>query len=500
MQPGKVNCVMDIASRDLPSWNGASLNLTTKPQSKFVSPGRVCALKRGSSFNGRWNAPPDAGRWQRILVSTVCAIVSVYAMSCGASPAVASPSTKTAPGFRRTETDHMRKDGPKGPLQIIISINQQKLHLYSDGVHVADAPVATGVPDHPTPLGIFSIIQKSRDHRSNIYSNAPMPFMERITWSGVALHEGFNLGHPASHGCIRMSHEFATRLWALTKLGVGVVIARPELRPEEIADPHLFVHNEKPADAEPATSLAPAAPIPTAPTAAKLLKTAETVEDDQTTDALRQHGPNAAVVTPAVEAAGPASDADLANPPIDPVSPDEADAAAETEPDIPLPPAKPAEIARPAKGPIAIFISRKKQRIYVRQDFAPLFDAPISIEDPDQPLGTHVFTAMNYAADGASFRWDVISLPGKQAQARQPDHPQRNGRYIIAKRETVRNREPVVEASTEMARQALARVEIPQDALDLISELMVPGSSLIISDQGLGEETGDGTNFIVVTP
>ena len=378
MQPGKVNCVMDIASRDLPSWNGASLNLTTKPQSKSVSPGRVCALKRGSSFNGRWNAPPDAGRWQRILFSTVCAIVSVYAMSCGASPAVASPSTKTAPGFRRTETDHVRKDGSKGPLQIIISINQQKLHLYSDGVHVADAPVATGVPDHPTPLGIFSIIQKSRDHRSNIYSNAPMPFMERITWSGVALHEGFNLGHPASHGCIRMSHEFATRLWALTKLGVGVVIARPELRPEEISDPHLFVHNEKPADAEPATSLAPAAPIPTAPTAAKLLKTAETVEDDQTTDALRQHGPNAAVVTPAVEAAGPASDADLANPPIDPVSPDEAEAAAETEPDIPLPPAKPAEIARPAKGPIAIFISRKKQRILRATGFCA------AVRRPDQ--------------------------------------------------------------------------------------------------------------------
>ena len=206
----------------------------------------------------------------------MCAIVSV-AMSCGVSPAVASPSTKTAPSFRHTETDHARKDVSKGPLQIIISVDQQKLHLYSDGVHVADAPVATGVPDHPTPLGIFSIIQKSRDHRSNIYSNAPMPFMERITWSGVALHEGFNLGHPASHGCIRMSHEFATRLWALTKLGVGVVIARQELRPEEISDPHLFEHREKPADAEPATSLAPAAPIPTAPTAAKLLKTAETV-------------------------------------------------------------------------------------------------------------------------------------------------------------------------------------------------------------------------------
>jgi len=78
----------------------------------------------------------------------------------------------------------------KGPQQIFISINQQKLHLYSDGVHVADTSIATGVSEHPTPLGVFSIIQKQVFHRSNIYSNAPMPYMQRITWSGVAMHEG----------------------------------------------------------------------------------------------------------------------------------------------------------------------------------------------------------------------------------------------------------------------------------------------------------------------
>lgn len=437
----------------------------------------------GWSFGGR----------RRGLLSTACAIVFIYAVSCGASPATANPNTKTALGFRHIETDHARKDAAKGPLQIIISVDQQTLHLYSDGVHVADAPVATGVPDHPTPLGIFSIIQKSRDHRSNIYSNAPMPFMERITWSGVALHEGFNLGHPASHGCIRMSHEFATRLWGLTRLGVGVVIARQELRPEDISDPHLFVHREKPADAEPATSLAPAAPIPTAPTAAKLLKTAETVEADQTTDALRQHGPNAAVVTPAI-------DTDLANPPIDPVASDEADAAAESDPDIPLPPAKPAEIAHPVKGPLAIFVSRKEQRIYVRQDFSPLFDAAITVERPNQPLGTHFFTAMGYADDGASFRWNVISLPRKPVTAQQPAYERGFDKFANVKRNNARAGKPTSDAPAETPTQAVARIEIPQDVLDQISELMVPGSSLIVSDQGLGEETGEGTNFIVVTP
>ena len=77
------------------------------------------------------------------------------------------------------------------------------LHVFSDGTHVTDTPIATGVPAHPTPLGVFSVIQKSLLHHSNIYSGAPMPFMQRITWSGVAMHEGVNFGHPASHGCIR---------------------------------------------------------------------------------------------------------------------------------------------------------------------------------------------------------------------------------------------------------------------------------------------------------
>lgn len=494
---------MDTVSRDLPSRKGATPNLTTNRWLGAKSPGRVCALNRGSSFNGRWNAPPNVRRLRRISLGGVYVIMVAGATFCGACPATANPSTKTVPGFRHVDTDHARKESAKGPLQIIISVDQQKLHLYSDGTLMADAPVATGVPDHPTPLGIFSVIQKSRDHRSNIYSNAPMPFMERITWSGVALHEGVNLGHPASHGCIRMSHEFATRLWALTRLGAHVVIARPELRPEEISDPHLFAHKQRPTDVEiPTTSMAPTAPPPTVPTAGKLLKTAETVEGDQTTDASRQRDSDAAVVTPAIAAPGPATtDTGQMSPSVDPAAADEAQATPADDPEIvPLPPAKPAEIAHPAKGPIAVFVSRKEQRIYVRQDFSPLFDAPIIIQRPDRQVGTHVFTAMDYADDGARFRWNVISLPSGQAKARKPDYQWRFGRYGNVKSDSGRAREPMSERPIESPEQALARVEISQDVLDLISQLIVPGSSLIISDQGLGEETGEGTNFIVVTP
>ncbi|MGC1777430.1 MAG: L,D-transpeptidase family protein, partial [Xanthobacteraceae bacterium] len=152
----------------------------------------------------------------------------------------------------------------KGPLQIFVSIDQQKLHLYSDGEHVADTSVATGVPSLPTPLGVFSVIQKQVFHRSNLYSDAPMPFMQRITWSGVALHEGESIGHRASHGCIRMPHDFAVRLYHLTRLGVPVFIAERELKPVDFADPHLFVHRDQP-PAQIAAAPAAADPVGAAP-------------------------------------------------------------------------------------------------------------------------------------------------------------------------------------------------------------------------------------------
>ena len=133
---------------------------------------------------------------------------------------------------------------PKGPLQIIISIADQKISVYSADVLLARSAVSTGVQDHPTPMGVFTVIQKQRWHRSNLYSAAPMPFMQRITWSGVALHSGVLPGHPASHGCIRLTEEFAVRLWQLTKLGNRVIIAREDVAPVEISHPQLFARRE----------------------------------------------------------------------------------------------------------------------------------------------------------------------------------------------------------------------------------------------------------------
>jgi hypothetical protein len=425
---------------------------------------------------------------------------------------------------------------PKGPVQIVISIDEQKLHLYSDGTEVTETLIATGVPAHPTPMGVFSVIQKELLHHSNIYSGAPMPYMQRITWSGVALHEGVNLGHPASHGCIRMSHDFATRLWVLTRLGARVIIARPQLRPEDFADARLFVHKE----------ISPA-PSAAAPEAAKPIKTAQSIESGKTSDAPAAkpdagaangqdvHGKEAA--KDATAAQPPKADAgaaamklrgtsvtgtetvDAGDPPV-PVVPAsgvlQPDKAVQTDKPagtiapadplttmppsapVPVPPARPAEIARNvAQTPISIFVSGKEKKLYVRQDFLPLFSAPITIADSDRPLGTHVFTALNYLDDHSTFRWNAISLPAE---------PSKTSRTPIVRTRVVRGKRydevvaPPPGPAPLTPQEALAHIGIPQDVIERISQLIIPGSSLVISDQGLGPETGaSGTDFIVVT-
>jgi len=467
-------------------------------------------------------------------------------------------------------------DIPKGQLQIFISINQEKLHLYSDGKEIAEALVATGLPGHATPMGAFSILSKDRYHHSNIYSNAPMPFMQRITWSGVAMHEGVGVGHPASHGCIRMPHEFAARLWVITKLGIRVIIEREELKPVGFADPHLFVRKDtksstaaalpppvqtaqsidtaKATDAETPRSIAIAANDP--PPAAQAATVADPPGDSVDPPAKADDPPvvKDADDPPAAAndaaASGPAkaeSDGAAASEPANPAAPAAAAAPAEAvapaapaaaasappetaqpalaaqpaspelrgsddttativapEEDFPLPPPKPASAMQSAAenhAQIAVFVSRKTKRIYVRQHFTPLFDAPVTIADPDKPLGTHVFTAMGVLDDGTTLRWNVVTLPSDAPKSRGGEPMRRidrlvKGRYreqpqLVAEK-------PVATApSTPEA--ALARIDMPPLVRDLIGELIVPGSSLVVSDQGLGEETGEDTDFIVLT-
>jgi hypothetical protein len=314
----------------------------------------------------------------------------------------------------------------KGPLQIIISIADQKISVYDDGALIARSSVSTGVQGHPTPLGVFSVIGKDLWHRSNIYSAAPMPYMQRITWSGIALHAGVLPGHPASHGCIRLAKDFAIRLWHLTKRGTRVIIAANTVDPAQIPNLRLF--------SEPKTAFSAQAP---------------------STDA------SAGKDLPAVP---PTSAALVQN----------------AQPQNTSPPPNSGVTPQKKTTPISVFVSRKLSRLFVRQRFRSLFDAPIRIEDPDEPFGTHVFTLLQPETGGASFRWNVVSMPRPLEQAPggaiRPD--------------------PL----PDQANAALDRIEIPQDVVNRISQLLTPGSSLIVSDYGLSRETGNDTDFIVVMP
>lgn len=113
---------------------------------------------------------------------------------------------------------------PAGPVMIIVSLRRQRAYVYRNGVPIGVSTVSTGTRGHPTPTGVFTILQKAVEHRSNRYSNAPMPFMQRLTWYGIAMHAGHLPGYPASHGCIRLPTKFAKLLYATTKLGLTVVI------------------------------------------------------------------------------------------------------------------------------------------------------------------------------------------------------------------------------------------------------------------------------------
>lgn len=130
---------------------------------------------------------------------------------------------------------------PQGPVTVVISLATQRAYAYRNGVPIGVSTVSTGAPGHETPTGIFLILQKAVKHKSNKYSAAPMPFMQRLTWDGIAMHAGRLPGYPASHGCIRLPLAFAKLLFGVTKLGLTVVITDDPLAPEIVPSPGLLI-------------------------------------------------------------------------------------------------------------------------------------------------------------------------------------------------------------------------------------------------------------------
>jgi lipoprotein-anchoring transpeptidase ErfK/SrfK len=561
---------------------------------------------------------------------------------------------------KKIEAPERESAKPQGPLIIAISIEKQRLKIFDANGFFAETPISTGMKGHPTPMGVFSVIQKHKLHHSNIYSGAPMPYMQRITWSGVAMHAGVLPGYPASHGCIRMPMAFAVKMWNWTKMGARVVVTPGEITPASFSHPLLIAQkvvpqppaepqvdapaatkSDKASDAgatvKPAASEAslelrstvghddgaksavdelsaaraprdqtrtadassdmPAAKTPitmtdaspsggSAPPASRdtasakpgdasnadtgsetakseaepaAAKPAETVSSAATPvestpsetgtaeikpvepsttgvagkkpdeiaaqdggDAVQTDVTAAASVKFEVKASEKTFEAKMDGVKSDPPKPEAPGSAEATSekaaesvkadsgtvvPDAKKDQARLPDTAKPAalkrdpstapkrSGQIAVFVSRKDSKLYVRQNFAPLFDVAVTIAPSDRPLGTHVFTAQIDKDDANLVRWSVVSLPVPVRYAERRDDNDRSSRRRKTAAAPVEAKPlPVPDSPTE----ALDRLSIPADALERIAEALSTGGSIIVSDQGIAAgETGEGTDFIV---
>jgi len=146
---------------------------------------------------------------------------------------MSSPQSKLKPGQYEWHPER----SPKGPLLVVVSIDDQMAYVYRNGVNIARSTVSTGKSGHNTPTGVFTILQRNVDHESSIYKGAKMPYMQRLTWGGIAMHAGNLPGYPASHGCVRLPLEFSEKLYSLTRNGSTVVITNRVATPSRSSQP-----------------------------------------------------------------------------------------------------------------------------------------------------------------------------------------------------------------------------------------------------------------------
>jgi hypothetical protein len=391
------------------------------------------------------------------------------------------------------------------PIMAIVSIKSQQVTFYDADGWIVKAPVSTGVKGRETPAGVFSILQKNADHRSNLYDDAHMPHMQRLTWNGIALHGGPLPGYAASHGCVRMPYGFAEKQFDTTSIGMRVIISPYDATPVEFSHPALLVPNAEAVAAAPLRAERLAFEADEAAKAADALKKSAAKAGRETSSikaalkklegaksaadgalasaekalaAAKTDQAKASAEERKLKAAAKATEAatkletakaDAASK-LDAAAREQESAkeAAARKPET----AKAAADAKLALEPVSIYISRATQKVYVRRNtrkpwpdggevFDATIEAPVTIRDPEMPIGTHIFTAM--ASDGAGLRWSAVSID-----------------------------------TGDDAKNALDRITIPQDVLDRIAPTALPRSSIIVSDEPLSKETNYRTEFVAV--
>lgn len=156
-------------------------------------------------------------------------------------PLRADPTIKRAADLKPGQFTWHPERSPEGPVAIIVSIPDQRVSVYRNGIRIGVSTCSTGAPGHSTPTGVFTILEKDKNHHSSTYNNAPMPNMNRLTWSGIAIHAGNLPGYPASHGCIRLPLKFSEYLFSITHVGTPVILAGSHDDPKEITHPGLVL-------------------------------------------------------------------------------------------------------------------------------------------------------------------------------------------------------------------------------------------------------------------
>src|SRR5262245_6151474 len=433
--------------------------------------------------------------WRPAAIVTLATVVALTALTAGAAPKQAHPA-------QPQEATASRAAGE--PIMAIVSIKSQQVVFYDADGWILRAPVSTGVTGRETPAGVFAVVDKEVDHRSNMYDDAWMPHMQRITWNGIALHGGPLPGYAASHGCVRMPFGFANKLFDKTWIGMRVIIAPGDPAPVDFSHRALLVPNSEAIAAAPARvetlareaaeatkaadeakKFAAAAARETASLAASLRKltslkaradaelaaagkalaAAKTDEAKQRAEEQRQKAASR------VEEAGKQLDTAMADAKSKPDAAAAKEAAKTAEARKPAT-AKAALNAKRALVPASIYISRATQKLYVRRnthkpwpDGGEVFDfsieVPVTIRNPEKRIGTHVFTAM--ARNDAGLRWTAVTID--------------NG---------------------DEATNALDRITIPPVVLDQIAQTALPRSSIVVSDEPLSKETNYRTEFVVV--
>ncbi len=275
-----------------------------------------------------------------------------------------------------------------GPIVMVVSLEDQKAFVYRNGVLIAATSVSTGRPGHQTPTGVFTVLQKQKEHRSTIYDGAPMPYMQRLTWGGVALHAGGLPGYPESHGCVHLPTEFARQLFGISPSGMTVVIADTRSEPTWVAHPGY---------------LAPVSALGGIP-----------VEGNSS-------------------------------------APQDVDFEPEKSP----------------AGPVSLVLSRQSAQLVIFRNGVEIGQAHVEITG-DQPFSTHALVlaegpspiADPFVPDAQKYHWLRISVPGRPNEAGGDPDP-----------------------------ATIARIHIPRDFNRQVNSILMPGTTLIVTDLAISHAT-----------